>query len=611
VDVWVPLVQTPKVMSRENRDTWVVVARLAKGVTVETAQAEMDVIGKRLATEYPVTNRELLPEVQTFTQFFIGPNAALIYGSMWGAVGFVLLIACANLANLLLARAIGRSREISVRIALGAGRWRIIRQHLIESVMLSGLGGFLGWWIAKWGVRSYALAMANKSSWLVLDYSMDHRVLGYLIAISIGTGLLFGLVPALRLSKLDVHAALKDGGRGSTGGGRVKHLSALLVTAEMALAVVLLAGAGVMIRSYLKIHTADIGANTANVLGGSVNLPSEKYPRPEDKISFFDRLMTRLEAMPGVESVATADALPASGSLKFSYQLAGDAPEERRRKLSTLKISPTYFKVVKAAMLSGREFNDADVASAAPVAIVNQLFASTYWPGEDPLGKRFRLFEGDNPEVWRTVVGVASNIIQNDQTRQTFDPVVYLPYRQRPGGGAWIFVRTSVPPAGLTNAFRQAVQALDSGLPLYGPMAISERMERFWDSRFYGSLFLIFAAIALLLASIGLYTVIAYSVNQRTQEIGVRMAIGGTPNDILKLVFRQGMLPLAIGLAIGLTASFAVNRLLRSMLVQVSPTDPITLVVASTVLILAGTLGCLIPARRAMHVDPVVALRNE
>ena len=611
VDVWVPLVQTPKVMNRENRDTWMVVARLAKGVTVETAQSEMDVIGKRLATEYPVTNRELMPEIQTFTQFFIGPNGAMIYGSMWGAVGFVLLIACANLANLLLARAIGRSREISIRIALGAGRWRIIRQLLIESVMLSGLGGFLGWWIAKWGVQSYALAMANKESWLVLDYAMDERVLLYLVAISIGTGLLFGLAPALRLSKLDVNASLKDGGRGATGSGHRKHLSAFLVTGEMALAIVLLAGAGVMIRSYLKIHTADIGANTANVLGGSVNLPSEKYSRPEDKIAFFDGLLTRLEAMPGVESVATADALPASGSSKFAYQLAGDAPEERRRKLSTLKISPAYFKVVKAAMLSGREFNDADVLSSAPVAIVNQLFANKYWPGEDPLGKRFRLFEGDNPEVWRTVVGVASNIIQNDQTRQTFDPVVYLPYRQRPGGGAWVFVRTSVPPAGLTTAFRQAVQALDSGLPLYGPMAISERMERFWDSRFYGSLFLIFAAIALLLASIGLYTVIAYSVSQRTQEIGVRMAIGGTPRDILKLVFRQGMLPLAIGLAIGLTASFAVNRLLTSMLVQVSPADPITLVVASATLILAGTLGCLIPARRAMQVDPVVALRNE
>ena len=611
VDVWVPLVQTPKVMNRENRDTWVVVARLAKGVTDQTAQAEMDIIGKRLATEYPVSNRELLPDVQSFTQFFIGPNGAMIYGSMWGAVGFVLLIACANLANLLLARAIGRSREISIRIALGAGRWRIIRQLLIESVMLSGLGGFLGWWIAKWGVHSYALAMASKSSWIVLDYSMDQGVLAYLIAISIGTGLLFGLAPALRLSRLDVNASLKDGGRGATGGGRAKHLSGLLVTGEMALAVVLLAGAGVMIRSYLKIHTADIGANTANVLGGSVTLPSEKYPRPEDKIAFFDGLLTRLKAMPGVESVATADGYPASGSNKFSYQLAGDAPEERRRKLSTLKISPAYFKVVKAAMLSGREFNDADVLSAPPVAIVNQLFASTYWPGEDPLGKRFRLFEGDNLEVWRTVVGVASNIIQNDQTRQKFDPVVYLPYRQKPGGGAWILVRTSVPPAGLTTAFRQAAQAVDPGLPLYGPMAISERMERFWDSRFYGSLFLIFAAIALLLASIGLYTVIAHSVSQRTQEIGVRIAIGGTPRDILKLVFRQGMLPLAIGLTVGLAASFAVNRLLQSMLVQVSPADPITLVVASAMLILAGTLGCLIPARRAMRVDPVVALRNE
>ena len=611
VDVWVPLVQTAKVMSRENRNTWMVVARLAKGVTVQTAQAEMDIIGRRLAAEYPVTNRELFPEIQTFTEFFIGQNGAMIYGSMWGAVGFVLLIACANLANLLLARAIGRSREISIRIALGAGRWRIIRQLLIESVMLSGVGGFLGWWIAKWGVRSYALAMASKSSWLVLDYGMDQRVLAYLIAISIGTGLLFGLAPALRLSRLDVNASLKDGGRGATGGGHAKHLSALLVTGEMALAVVLLAGAGVMIRSYLKIHTADIGANTANVLGGSVNLPSEKYLRPEDKIAFFDGLLTRLEVMPGVESVATGDTYPAAGSSKFSYQLAGDAAGEHRRKLSTLKISPAYFRVVKATMLSGREFNDADVLTSTPVAIVNQLFASTYWPGEDPLGKRFRLFEGDNPEAWRTVVGVASNIIHNDQTRQTFDPVVYIPYRQRPGGGAWILVRTSVPSAGLITAFRQAVQAMDDGLPLYGPMAISERMERFWDSKFYGSLFLIFAAIALLLASIGLYTVIAHSVSQRTQEIGIRMAIGGTPHDILKLVIRQGMLPLAIGLIIGLAASFAVNRLLTSVLVHISPADPITLVAASAVLIVAGALGCLIPARRAMRVDPVVALRNE
>jgi putative ABC transport system permease protein len=617
VEAWVPLVQTPRVMKRENRDTWVVVARLGEGVTVESARAEMEIIGKRLAAEYPVTNHDLLPDIQTFSQFFIGSNATLIYGSMWGAVGFVLLIACANLANLLLARAIGRSREISVRMALGAGRWRIIRQLLIESVMLSALGGFLGWWIAKWGVGAYALAMARKSSWLIVDYTMDYRVLAYLIAISIGTGILFGLAPALRLSKLDVNATLKDGGRGSTAGGRGKHLSGLLVTAEMALAVVLLAGAGVMIRSFLKIHNADIGVNTANILGGSVVLPSDKYPRSEDKVSFYDRLITRLEAMPGVESVATADTLPTWGSTKLPYQLAEEPPadEGRRPKLSALKISPAYFRTLGASLVSGREFNDADVASGVPVAIVNQLFASKFWPGEDPVGKRVRLFNENTPEPplepWLTVVGVASNIIQNDQTRQRFDPVLYLPYRQKAGGGAWILVRTRVPSSGLSNTFRREVQALDPDLPLYGPMAIADRMEGFWDSRFYGGMFLIFAAIALLLASIGLYTVIAHSVSQRTQEIGVRMAIGATTHDILTLVFRQGMIPLGIGLAIGLAASLAVNRLLKSMLVQVSPSDPVTLFVASAVLILAAMLGCLIPARRAIRVDPVDALRHE
>ncbi|MBZ5632968.1 MAG: ABC transporter permease [Acidobacteriia bacterium] len=612
VDVWVPLVRTRNVLKRENRATWVVLARLADGVTMENARAEMEIIGRRLAGAYPLTNRDLLPEIQTFDQFFIGPNAVLIYGSMWGAVGFVLLIACANLANLLLARAIGRSREISVRIALGAGRWRIVRQLLIESLMLSGLGGFLGWWIAKWGVRTYEIAMAAKSSWLILDYSMDQRVLEYLIVISIGTGLLFGLAPALRLSRLDVNATLKDGGRGATAGGHGKYLSALLVTGEMALAIVLLAGAGVMIRSFLKIHNADMGVNTANVLGGTLNLPSEKYPHPEDKISFFDRLITRLEAIPGVESVATADTLPSWGSTRLPYELAGAPPPDGPRpRLSTLKISPAYFQILGAKLLSGREFNDGDVASAVPVVIVNQLLASKFWPSDDPLGKRLRLFDKDTPETWLTVVGVVSNIIQNDQTRQMVDPVAYLPYRQKPGGGAWILARTRVPPGNLANAFRSEVHALDPDLPLYGPMPIADRLEGYWDSRFYGGLFVIFAAIALLLASIGLYTVIAHAVSQRTQEIGIRMAIGGTPRDILALVFRQGMIPLAIGLAIGLPASFAVNRLLKSMLVQVSPADPVTLAVASAVLILSATLGCLIPARRAMRVDPVVALRNE
>ncbi|HLG56556.1 MAG TPA: ABC transporter permease [Vicinamibacterales bacterium] len=613
VDVWVPLVKTAGVLDRGNRATWCVVGRLADGATVEGARTEIDTIAKRLALTYPATNADFRPVVGRFDEFFIGPNARLIYGSMWVAVGFVLLIACANLANLLLARAMHRSREISISVALGARRWRVMQQLLIESVMLSGVGGFLGWWVAKWGVRAYELAMSAKSSWLIIDYTMDQGVLAYLIAVSTGTGLLFGLAPALRLSRLDVNVALKDGGRGATGGGRGTHLSALLVTVEMALAVVLLAGAGVMIRSYLKIHSADMGVNLTSIIGGSVDLPPGRYPRPEQRVAFFDRLIARLHAMPGVESVATADTLPSWGSSQFAYELAGaPSPDEGHRpKLSTLTISPSYFRTLRASVLSGREFNDADVASGARVAIVNQLLAREFWPGEDPVGKRLRVFEGSTPEPWLTVVGVASNIVQNDQTRQRVDPVVYMPYRQTPGGGAWVLVRTSNTSGGVANAFRREVRTLDPDLPLYGPMLIADRMERFWDSRFYGALFLIFAAIALLLASVGLYTVVAHSVGQRTQEIGVRMAVGAEARDILTLVCRQGLLPSGLGLIIGLAASLAVNRVLASALVQVSPSDPLSLGLASAALVGSAMLGCLIPARRAMRVDPIVALRHE
>jgi putative ABC transport system permease protein len=616
-DMWVPLVETAKVGNRDNTDTWFAFGRLAEGVTFQNARVEVESIIKRLETEYPLTDRRWHLSVQNFHEFFIGPNATVLYGSMWGAVGFVLLIACANLANLMLARAIGRSHEISVRIALGAGRWRIIRQLLIESVMLSAVGGVLGWWIAKWGVRAYQLAMAQKASWLIIDYAMDQRVLGYLIAISIGTGLLFGLAPALRLSKLDVNGTLKDGGRGATEGGRGKHLAALLVSGEMALAVVLLAGAGVMIRSFLKVHTADVGVKTANLLMAHIVLSSAEYPRAEAQISFYDRLKTRLESIPGVESTAIADRLPTDGSRHLRYELAGAAQGDQglRPKISALVIGPGYFRTLGAAVFSGREFSDADGVSGVPVAIVNQRFASKFWPGDDALRKRLRLLDGNThngstPGPWLTIVGVVSNIIQNDAARQEFDPLIYLSYRQQPSGDMCVIARTGVPPESLGTAFRREVQGLDAELPIYGPFT-ADHWERYSDSRFYGILFLIFAAIALLLASIGLYAVIAHSVSQRTQEIGIRMAIGASARDILKLVFLQGMLPLGIGLTIGLAASFAVNRLLKSELVQVSPADPITLVVASAVLVLSATLGCLIPARRAMRVDPVVALRHE
>ena len=620
-DLWVPLIPTPNALKRANRDTWFVFGRMADGVTIESARAEMETIGKRLEEAYPLTNKGFPPVVRNFAGFYIGPNASLIYGSLWGAVGFVLLIACANLANLMLARALGRSREISVRMALGAGRWRVVRQLLIESTILSAVGGFIGWWIANWGVRAWELvSMQPGHSWFdhVLDYSLDFRVFTYLIAISAGTGLLFGLAPAIRLSKLDVNAALKDGGRGSTGGARGSRLSALLVVAEMALAVILLAGASVMIRSYVNTYSADVGVQSKKILDGIPNLLAVRYPDATARFSFYDRLKTRLQAIPGVESVALASSIPLFGASRLSYELEGASPadEQSRPALSAVTVGPGYFRTMGAAVLAGRDFNETDGFSAAfsapQVAIVNQRFARRFWPGENPLGKRFRLFIGNSPEAWLTVVGVVSNILQSDMARPELNSLVYLPWRQMGAGDMNVLVRTSVPPGNLRTIFRNEVHALDSDMPIFGPYTLIERLQtRYWDKARYTGLFLIFAVIALLLASVGVYAVIAHSVSRHTQEMGIRMALGAAARDMLNLVFREGMLPVGIGLVIGLAASLGVNRVLKAELVQVSPGDPLTLIVTSAVLIFSAALGCWIPARRAMRVDPAVALRHD
>ena len=624
-DMWVPLVPIGDVLKRDNRDTWFVFGHLKDGVTRATAGAEMETIGRRLAVAYPATNqgRNLLPHIFNFDEFFIGSNATMIYEAMWGAVGFVLLIACANLANLLLARAIGRSRELSVRAALGSGRWRIIRQLLVESVILSALGGVFGWCIARLCVYTYGLfahgaglSDAIGGTWFdnVLDYSMDSRVMIYLAAISLGTGLLFGLLPALRLSKLDVNAALKDGGRGATG-GRSRHLSSLLVAAEVALAVVLLAGAGVMIHSFLNVYDADPGFQARNVLAALLALPKDRYPDAASQISFFDRLQMRLEAVAGVRSAAISESLPAWGSRHVLYELEGSPPPDPQRsaRVSVLVVGPAYFGLLSARVLAGRDFNDHDSPSGAPAAIVNQRFAGKFWPGQNALGKRVRLFDKNTAGPWLSVVGVASNIVQNDHNRQDFDPVVYLPYRQEPATEMWVLARTVAPPGSLATAFRREIQTLDPNLPTsLGPIPLTQQISGGYEYKGVTAvLFLIFAAMALLLASFGLYALIAHSVSQRTQEIGIRMAIGASATDIRTLIFQQGMLPLGAGLVVGLAGSFAVNRVLRSSLVHVSPTDPATLVLASAVLIAAAVLGCWLPARRAMRVDPVVALRHE
>jgi predicted permease len=371
-----------------------------------------------------------------------------------------------------------------------------------------------------------------------------------------------------------------------------------------------------MIRSYLNVSTAEIGVNSDNLLAALVSLPAARYPRPDTQISAFDRLTSRLEAVPGVESIAIAGSLPTFGTSHFPYEIGGAAPLDARHRptLSGLVVGPAYFQTLGVQVLSGREFKETDGATGMPVAIVNERFANAAWPAESALGKRFRLYRGTAPDAWLTVVGVVSNIVQNDTTRQGFEPVVYVPYRQRPSAAMTMIARARVPPESLATAFRREIQTIDPDLAITGPFSLAERLDQGFSYRFNRSmavLFVTFAGIALLLASVGLYAVVAHAVTERTQEIGIRMAIGATTQDILTLVLAQGMRPLGIGLAIGLAGALAIVPVVRSALVQVAPTDPVTLGVAAATLMLSAGLGCLIPARRATRVDPVVALRRE
>ena len=626
-DLWVPLVPTPDVNRRDRRNTWFVFGRLSEAATVESARTEMTAIGERLARAWPASNASLRPEVRTFEEFFIGEGAALIYKAMIGAVGFVLLIACANLANLLLARAAGRSREMALRAALGAGRWRIIRQLLMESVALASLGGFFAWWLLRFGVPVYAQVVGASGisdelgSWFdeVLDYSIDYRVVAYLVAITVGTGVMFGLAPALRLSRFDVNDALKEGGRGETS-GRHGRLSSVLVAVEVALAVMLLAGAGVMIRSFLNVYNAEPGFRSENLLTAHVSLSTMRYTDSASQVSFFERLMKGLEATSGVESIAMADAVPGNDPVRAGYEIAGDSvvDDAQRPRVGRLLITPSYFRTLGTPVKSGRDFTEPDALSGARVVLVNERFARQHWRDGNAIGQRIRLFGRQGAGDWMTVVGIAPNIAQNRTTRQV-DPLVYLPFPQtasfdspRAFGDRWLLVRTNVSASSLVNAFRREIAAIDPEQSIgVGPVPLVQLMSRNYQFKaFTTTLFLLFAAIALLLASIGLHAVVAYSVSRRTQEMGIRLAIGATAGDILKLVMRQGLLPLAIGLAIGLVGSLGVNRLLQSQLVAVSPGDPLTYVIATAVLAAAAALGCWIPARRAMSVDPLVALRQ-
>ena len=614
IDLWLSL-DTPQAMPREIREL-IVFGRLADGVSIGQASAEAVAVARQLEVEYPATNKNIGAEVQDANEFHLRAQIRQVLQALWGGVAFVLLIACANVANLLLGRAVVRSREMSIRAALGAGRWRVIRQLLTESVLLSVMAGVLGAFLAYWGVRAFDAALSamgfDRAGYIV--FSVDRNVLLYLAAISIGTGIVFGLAPTLRMSRIDLSMALKEGGQGAGVGVRRRLLTNILVGAEVALSVVLLMGAGLMIRSMVYAENMKLGVNTENVLTMRLDLEHSKYQGRQKPLAFFQELTARLGALPGIELATIVSELPGSWpyrGITNSFQIEGSpiANMRDRPRTAVLTIGPRYFRCMQAQLVMGREFTELDGAAGHETAIINQSFANKHWPGEPPLGKRIRV-DDDGTEAWATIVGVAADIVQNRYSEGL--PRVYLPYRYHPGRHMVVAARTRVAPASLAPAFQQSVKDLDANLPVFHLRSLADYVSYANnDMRVYSAMFTVLAFIALALASTGLYAVISQSVNQRTREMAIRAAMGASGIRLWRLMFFQGMWRFTIGLVIGLALSFAVGRALSSLLVGVSPSDPATCLLVISVLEIVAALACGLPARRAARSDPAALLRFE
>ena len=612
-DLWVPLVPDAASEKRDNRQL-MLFGRLGDGVKLTKAQSELEGLAARLAAQYPDTNRDVTANVRPIEEitgvYFMKP----LFLALFVAVGFVLLIACADVANMLLGRAAERAREISIRVAIGAGKVAILRQVLLESVVLSVAGGFLGLLVALGGLRWFDRAMGTQVKPIWLHLTLDRNALFYLGAVSIGTGLLFGLAPALRLLKTDVSGALKDGGSGVTGSKFGLRAARALVGFQMALCVVLLAGAGLMIRSAVRLYGAPIGVNTANVLTMRVNLPEAKYNNPESWLAFHENLGKRLKGLPGVEMAGAASQLPLGNWIPFAVEFEGKNNDAAQRpEVGGLVVSNNYFDLMQVEARQGRLFLAADGQAGPPVAVVNETLREKFWPGEPALGKRLRLVGANAlPGPWLLVVGVVPDILQNFREHLKHDPLVYLPFAEEPERQMFLLARTAVPPATLTDAFRREVERMDANLAVYDVRTLEDRLaESRLTVSLFGTMCTVFACVATVLAAIGLYAVILQAVSQRTQEIGLRIALGATRGDIVGLVFWQGIRPLAPGLAIGLLLALGATRVLRSLLTGVSPSDPVVFVGTVVVLLIAVAIGCAVPTRRAMRVDPLVALRYE
>ncbi len=610
-DAWIPPGDDPELEDRGSPN-YRVLARLKPGITIQQAQANIEAIALGLAEQYP-ENREMSATVVGLQQNLVKearPTLLLLLG----AVGFVLLIACANVANLQLTRTTARQKEAAIRLALGASRLQLIRQLLTESMLLALLGGAAGLLLAVWGVEF--LVRLGPDIPRLQDTSIDPRVISFTLVLSLATGVIFGMAPAFQGSRIDLNETLKESGiRAPAGSGRGRTRSLLVIT-EMALALMLLISAGLFIQSFMRLQKVDPGFNPHGVLTAYIMLPSSKYTEPRRQAAFFKEVINRIEALPGVEAVGGASSMPLTGTNDAGYFRIEGIPERRAGdpliEAEQPKITPGYIRAMEIPVLMGRSFNWADNENSPQVVVVSEALVQLYWPNEDPIGKRLSINnDSDGKPVWRQIVGVVKDVKHDGLAKQP-RPVIFSPLLQYPVPYTILAIRTHTDPSSLSPAIRRAVTAVDSEQPIFR----INTMERFIsdsvsDSRFQTQLLTVFAAVALALAAVGIYGVVGYSVNQRTHEIGIRLALGARQRDVLKMVVKQGMELATTGVVIGLAGAFALTRLMKDFLFGVNASDPLTFGVIALILTLIALLACYFPARRATKVDPLVALRYE